>query len=359
MKFCTVCETKLESERDILIDGIKLANGRKICPKCTKPTIKKLDEKAIDEWEKLFGEYLHGKYSYDGYVNTPKNWSKKILDYKSHSNLETTLSNEGHSNKIIQEILGINSSTWIKAFEDKPNDIESIFNRRHYDWLLKNPTTRPGGSFRIKRQKRRKEEEDLKYKIFINTINNLKKEIINWKLTRPKMLIPFSTFVQWTNCKNNKKHSELDLTKVTRLLNYHKYEIILVESNNIVAEHRKTKNCIFLNLIDSTESNNWDISLHILGKLIMNLGKPTGNKSKDVEGFGDWDQGAITKYDWHAYNSRKSRHNALKQRLYVEGFEKTFGTIKALLPLWARNSKIVASRNFLEFSVRQFTRLFN
>ena len=36
MKFCTVCETKLESERDILIDGINLANGRKICPKCTR-----------------------------------------------------------------------------------------------------------------------------------------------------------------------------------------------------------------------------------------------------------------------------------------------------------------------------------
>ena len=154
------------------------------------------------------------------------------------------------------------------------------------------------------------------------------------------MLIPFSTFVQWTNCKNNKKHSELDLTKVTRRLNYHKYEIILVESNNIVAEHTKTKKCIFLNLIDSTESNNWDISLRILGKLIMNLGKPTGNKSKDVEGFEDWEKEAMTKYNWHASNSRKSRHNALKQRLYVEGFEKTFGTIKALLPLWARNSKM-------------------
>ena len=36
--------------------------------------------------------------------------------------------------------------------------------------------------------------------------------------------------------------------------------------------------------------------MHILGKLIMNLGKPTGNESKDVEGFGDWDQGAITKF---------------------------------------------------------------
>ena len=127
----------------------------------------------------------------------------------------------------------------------------------------------------------------------------------------------------------------MDLTKVTRLLNYHKYEIIFVKSNNIVAEHRKTKNCIFLNLIDSTKSNNWDISLHILSKLIMNLGKTTANKSKNVEGFGDWDQGAITKYDWHAYNSRKSRHNALKHRLYVEGFEKTFGTIKGLQSLWS------------------------
>ena len=35
------------------------------------------------------------------------------------------------------------------------------------------------------------------------------------------------------------------LTKVTRLLNYHKYEIILVESNNIVAEHRKTVKIVF------------------------------------------------------------------------------------------------------------------
>ena len=114
----------------------------------------------------------------------------------------------------------------------------------------------------------------------MSTVNNLKKEIIRKKLLRtrelqrgtnePNKLIPFSTFIQWTNCKKKKKHLELDLTKVTRLLNYHKYEIILVESNNIVAEHRKTKNCIFLNLIDSTESNNWDVSLYILGKLIMN-----------------------------------------------------------------------------------------
>ena len=325
MRFCTVCETKLERD-------IENSTDYSICSNCNKPVKEKLDEKAIDEWDQLFGEYLHGKYGYYRYVKKTKNLGMKILDYKSYSNLETILSDEGHSNKIIQEILGLNSSIWIKAFEDKFIDIKNF---RHYDTIINIKKRRVSINYQQKNNKIIDEEADLKYKIFINIINNLKKEIINWKIMRPKMLTSFSTFIQWTNCKHSKKPLELDLTKITRLLNYHKYDIIFVKTNNIVAEHRKTKICIFLNLIDSTESNNWDISLHILGKLIMNLGKPTANKSKDVEGFGDWDQGAITKYDWHAYNSRKSRHNALKQRLYVEGFEKTFGTIKGLQSLWS------------------------
>ena len=346
MKFCTVCETKLERD-------IENSTDYAICPKCSKPTKEKLAEKAMDEWDKLFHEYLLGVHRYtDNYKN--ETFSQRISFYKLHY-LEEILSDEGHSNKIVQEILIIDSSVWIKAFENKSIDIKNFQRRREvleYVNRKKSITTTITKGKSIKKNKKLRqnniileENADLKYKIFMSTVNNLKKEIIRKKLLRtrelqrgtnePNKLIPFSTFIQWTNCKNNKKHLELDLTKVTRLLNYHKYEIIFVKSNNIVAEHRKTKNCIFLNLIDSVKSNNWDISLHILGKLIMNLGKTTANKSKDVEGFGDWDQGAITKYDWHAYNSRKSRHNALKHRLYVEGFEKTFGTIKGLQSLWS------------------------
>ena len=325
MKFCTVCETKLERD-------VENSTDYAMCSNCNKTAKEKLDEKAIDEWEKLFGEYLFGKYGHYGYVNTPKNLSKKILDYKSYSNLETILSDEGNSNKIIQEILGINSSVWISAFEETPIDIKNF---SHNDTIMTLVKRTERILYRNQNNKITNEEIDLKYKIFMNMINNLKKEIIRWKLTRSKLLIPYSTFIQWTKCKNNKKPLEMDLTKITRLLNYHKYEIIFVKSNYIVAEHRKTKNCIFLNLIDSAKSNNWDISLDILRKLIMNLGKTTANKSKNVEGFGDWDQGAMTKYDWHSYDSRKSRHDALKHRLYVEGFEKTFGTIKGLQSLWS------------------------
>jgi hypothetical protein len=325
MEFCNECGTKLERD-------IENSTDYAICSNCNKTVKKKLNEKAIDEWEKLFGEYLFGKYGYYGYVNTPKNLSKKILDYKLYSNLETILSDEGNSNKIIQEILGINSSVWISAFEETPIDIKNF---SHNDTIMTLVKRTERILYRNQNNKITNEEIDLKYKIFMNMINNLKKEIIRWKLTRSKLLIPYSTFIQWTKCKNNKKPLEMDLTKITRLLNYHRYEIIFIKSNNIVAEHRKTKNCIFLNLIDSTKSNNWDISLHILGKLIMNLGKPTANKSIDAEGFGDWAKGAITKYDWHACNSRKSRHDALKQRLHVEGFDKTFGTIKGLQSLWS------------------------
>jgi hypothetical protein len=325
MEFCNECGTKLERD-------IENSTDYAICSNCNKTVKKKLNEKAIDEWEKLFGEYLFGKYGYYGYVNTPKNLSKKILDYKLYSNLETILSDEGNSNKIIQEILGINSSVWISAFEETPIDIKNF---SHNDTIMTLVKRTERILYRNQNNKITNEEIDLKYKIFMNMINNLKKEIIRWKLTRSKLLIPYSTFIQWTKCKNNKNPLEMDLTKITRLLNNHRYEIIFIKSNNIVAEHRKTKNCIFLNLIDSAKSNNWDISLDILRKLIMNLGKTTANKSKNVEGFEDWDQGAMTKYDWHSYDSRKSRHNALKHRLYVEGFEKTFGTIKGLQSLWS------------------------
>ncbi len=346
MRFCPKCETKLERD-------IENSTDYAICSNCDKPTKEKLDEKAIDEWDKLFHESLIGVYRYTSYDKN-KTLSQRILFYKSYY-LEKILSDEGHSNKIIQEILSINSSVWITAFKDKTIDIKNF--ERYRGTLVdvsrnKSITTTVTKGKSIKKNKKIRENIiildkniDLKYKIFMNAVSNLKKEIIRKKLLRtrelqrgtnePSKLIPFSTFIQWTNCKNNKKPLELDLTKITRLLNYHRYEIIFVKSNYIVAEHRKTKNCIFLNLIDNTKSNNWDISLHILSKLIMNLGKPTGNKSRDVEGFSDWDQGAITKYDWHAYNSEKSRHNALKQRLYVEGFEKTFGTIKGLQSLWS------------------------
>ena len=333
MKFCTVCQTKLERD-------VENSTGYATCPKCSMPAKEKLDEKITHEWETLLHQYLVGM---DGYTNEDKNktWGQNISFYISHY-LEVILSDKGHSNIIIGEISAINSTVWLAAFKDETIDIKNFQRRRDVlEYVNRKKYIRTTRASKIISDK----NAHLKYRIFMSAVNNLKKEIIRKKLLRtrdlqrgtnePHKLIPFSTFIQWTNCKNNKKHSELDLTKVTRLLNYHKYEIILVESNNIVAEHRKTKNCIFLNLIDSTESNNWDISLHILGKLIMNLGKPTGNKSKDVEGFGDWESGAITKYDWHAYNSRKSRHNALKQRLYVEGFEKTFGTIKGLQSLWS------------------------
>jgi hypothetical protein len=353
MKFCTVCETKLERENDILIDGVILVRGRKICSKCSKPVKEKLDEKITEECETLFHQYLVGMY---GYTNEDKNktWGQNISFYKLHY-FEKILLDEGHSNIIIREMLLINSSVWIAAVKNEPIDIKNFKINRNK--LVdgdrnKSITTTKGKSIKKWKKILVDRNTNLKYEIFMNTTSNLKKEIIKKKLLRarelqrstnePYKIIPFSTFIQWTNCKNTKKSLELDLTKITQLLNYHKYKIIFVKTNNIVAEHTKTKKYIFLNLIDSAKSNNLDINLDILGKLIMNLGKSTENKSKGVEGFGAWNQGAMTKYDWHASNNRKSRHNALKQRLFVEGFEKTFGTIKALLPVWRspRNSKM-------------------
>ena len=73
MEFCNECGTKLERD-------IENSTDYAICSNCNKTVKKKINEKAIDEWEKLFGEYLFGKYGSYGYVNTPKNLSKKILD---------------------------------------------------------------------------------------------------------------------------------------------------------------------------------------------------------------------------------------------------------------------------------------
>lgn len=301
MRFCPKCEKKLDRD-------IENSTDNAICSNCNISTKEELDKKAITEWDELFGEYLVGMYG-----KTTNNLNEKILYYKS-LNLEKNLFDEGHSINIIQEILAINSSVWITAFENKPIDIRNFSQIR---------TSQNKNEF--------DKEIKLKYEIFMNAVNNLKKDIIQRKLLHTSKSIPFSTFVQWVNCKNKKKY--FDLRKITRLLNYHKYEIIFVKSNNIVAEHRERKNSIFLNLINSTQSSYWDISLHILGKILMNLGKPTTNKSRDNTEFVE-EAGAITKYGWHAYNNEKSRRNALKKRLYVEGFIKTIGTHKHIRQYW-------------------------
>ena len=323
MRFCSICKTKIPRS---------VGNTTKIekCSKCDSVIEKyNFDKKIINEWDVLFEKYL-GKLS----GRRIKEIEEKIDFYKSQY-LKKIILDMGHDQKVVNEILCIHSILWIKALMDKSIELDE-FNIYHILDYSKSAYAKNKDCLKnlIQMETIEFRGTEVRSEIFRKIVDNLKIELIKIKLNENKLL-SYSTFIQWTHCKNNEKHLELDLTKITRMLNYHRYEIIFVKSNNIVAEHRKTKNCIFLNLIDSTKSNNWDISLHILGKLIMNLGKPTANKSRDAEGFGDWDQGAITKYDWHACNSRKSRHDALKQRLHVEGFDKTFGTIKGLQSLWS------------------------
>ena len=86
-------------------------------------------------------------------------------------------------------------------------------------------------------------------------------------------------------------------------------------------------------LNNDPESENWEISLHILGKLLINLKKQIENKSRKNNEIIE-EVGAITKYGWHAYNKKKDRHNALKQRVYIEGFDKTIGTLLHLRTYW-------------------------
>ena len=85
MKFCTVCQTKLERD-------VENSTGYATCPKCSMPAKEKLDEKITHEWETLFHQYLVGM---DGYTNEDKNktWGQNISFYTLHY-LEVILSDK-------------------------------------------------------------------------------------------------------------------------------------------------------------------------------------------------------------------------------------------------------------------------
>ena len=317
MKFCSKCEIKLERD-------IENSTDYAICSNCNKSNKEELDKKIINEWDKLFHEYLVGVNGYHS-VDRVKSLNDKILFYKSYY-LKKILLDKGHSNKIIQDILSINSSVWITAFKDEPVDIKIFQTYREkmtpesvkygipgkYGHKTIHKTIKTMGYTKSVLE----DGARLKYKIFMSEVNDLKKNMIK-NSTSGK--------IELERLRNKKKHLRFDLTKITRLLNRHKYEIIFVKADNIVAEYRETKKCIFLNLIDNPKSANWGISLHVLGKIIMNLEKPATKKSRENNEFVE-EVGAITKYGWHSYNNEKSRRDALKVRLYVEGFKKTIGT---------------------------------
>jgi hypothetical protein len=323
VKFCSNCGKKIERNVDITTKIVKCSNCGRVVDSQIKGEI--IDSKIREEWNVLLEKYLI-KLS----ERRIRDFEEKINFYKLKY-LKKNILGMGHEEKIVNEISDINSILWIKAIMNKPIELKNI---TRINDVLDYSKFDNKDSFKNLKQMTTLglQQTSTRYQIFMNVINKLKTELVKIKLNENKLL-SYSTFIQWTYCKNNKKYLDFNLIKITRLLNYHSYKIIFAKSNKIVAEHKETKNNIYLNLSNNTKSNNWDISLHILGKIIMGFKKPKiDNLTQNNEIVEE--VGALTKYDWHAADNKKRRCNALKKRLYAEGFKKTIGTLQHCRIYW-------------------------
>ena len=285
MKFCPKCNTKLKAVA-------KNAMNAKKCSKCNVDIEKyNLELKIINEWNLLFEIYLIRLCGEK--INSLEN---KIIKYKSEF-LEEFILNLGYDHKLVNKIKILKVELWHRVFLNKSIHSSSL------------------------------ERNSPSFKIFMILINNLKKELIKIKINYKHNLISYSTFIPWVDCKNNKKLPNNNLILLKRVIKYHNYEIVLIEFNNMIIQHVKNKNMIFLYVNTTLEFNPWGMSYHTLGNILTNLKKINldleQKNNKIIEEIG-----ALTKYGWRAKYKTEVRHDALMKKMYTDGFNPTMGSLK-------------------------------
>jgi hypothetical protein len=128
------------------------------------------------------------------------------------------------------------------------------------------------------------------------------------------------------NYKNQKKSiPHFDKKYLKTILQNHKYVIDFETQTDIFAHHKTMKKHIFLNLT-SGPIHGMEISIHQLIRFLTDL-KINRNEKKFKPREIIERVGALTDYDWHAFNPFYSRKIALKRKCAKEGIMATLNTL--------------------------------
>ena len=293
MKFCPKCETKLPRKLEELSLSV-------ICPICnTNITNYDLELKMKGEWNELLEIYLIKLCG-----RKIETFEEKIKFY-SLDYVEKVLLDLGYNQELVRNT--INSycklDFWLNEFLSKSINPEEFKNNNS------------------------------RYDIFIILVNKLKTELIKIKLQNKNKSNSFSTFIQWTKCKTEGRILYSELKKIKEKLYHYNYEILLIKSNNIIVQHIKIKNIIFLYVNTSLEPHEFGIDYFTLSKFLINLESQRKKKNKNNDIIEE-EIGALTKYGWHANLSTKYRQKALREKCLVDGFEMAIGTLQHMGFYW-------------------------
>tara|TARA_B100000686_G_scaffold269646_1_gene285680 strand:+ start:321 stop:1262 length:942 start_codon:yes stop_codon:yes gene_type:complete len=154
------------------------------------------------------------------------------------------------------------------------------------------------------------------------------------------------------------KNDDKKINEITTLLKKHKYEITYTSPSNLICYNAELDKTIFLHLTYGSVKNT-EIPLSILSKFLNNFNSIQTTKRTDTGNLEiEYDDGALTDFGWHAFETTSVRLNALKRRILIDGIKPTLGTLEHLERTWpnmyTHQKYVPIVKNDIEWIERNF-----
>ena len=130
--------------------------------------------------------------------------------------------------------------------------------------------------------------------------------------------------------KNQKKStSYFDKKYLKTILKNHNYVIDFETQADIFAHHKIMKKHIFLNLT-SGPKHKMEIMIYQLSRFLSDLKRSFNSQEHSKQNEFIEKEGALTNFDWHAFNPSNSRQFALIRKCAIDGIISTIATLNHL-----------------------------